>query len=69
LLRSLILTVALAACGSDDDQAPTSPPSRCPRLRRTSGAGQWRFDVDLRDGEGDVLPLAQRVSEPFEVIR
>jgi hypothetical protein len=32
-------------------------------------AGQWRFNVDLRDAEGDVLPLAQRASEPFEVIR
>ncbi len=32
-------------------------------------AGLWRFQFDIRDGEGDVLPLEQRVSEPFEVLR
>jgi hypothetical protein len=32
-------------------------------------AGLWRFQFDIRDADGDQLPLEQRVSEPFEVVR
>jgi hypothetical protein len=32
-------------------------------------AGQWRFKFDLQDRDGDLLPLDQRVSQPFTVIR
>jgi hypothetical protein len=32
-------------------------------------AGQWRFQFDLRDADGDLLPLDQRVSAPFLVVR
>ena len=32
-------------------------------------AGSWRFYFDLQDRDGDLLPLDQRVSEPFTVIR
>ena len=32
-------------------------------------AGRWRFQFDIYDSDGDLLPLEQRVSEPFEVVR
>lgn len=32
-------------------------------------AGRWRFNFDLQDRDGDLLPLEQRVSQPFTVIR
>jgi hypothetical protein len=34
-----------------------------------SYAGSWRFYFHLQDREGDLLPLQQRVSQPFTVIR
>ena len=32
-------------------------------------AGLWRFQFDIHDAEGDLLPLEYRVSQPFEVHR
>jgi hypothetical protein len=32
-------------------------------------AGQWRFNFDLRDRDGDLLPMDRRVSQAFTVIR
>jgi hypothetical protein len=32
-------------------------------------AGSWRFNFDLQDRDGDLLPLERRVSQPFEVVR
>lgn len=34
-----------------------------------SYAGLWRFQFYIHDAEGDLLPLEQRVSEPFEVLK
>lgn len=34
-----------------------------------SYAGSWRFNFDLEDRDGDLLPLEHRVSQPFEVVR
>ena len=31
--------------------------------------GSWRFNFDLQDGDGDLLPRARRISEPFQVSR
>ena len=32
-------------------------------------AGSWRFNFDLQDRDGDLLPLERRVSQPFLVTR
>ena len=32
-------------------------------------AGLWRFQFNIHDAEGDLLPLEQRVSQPFQVLR
>jgi hypothetical protein len=37
-------------------------------INALASAGQWRFQFDLRDAEGDLLPLAERVSPPFVVV-
>jgi hypothetical protein len=31
--------------------------------------GLWRFHFDIYDADGDLLPLEQRVSAPFEIVR
>jgi hypothetical protein len=66
LLRSLILTVALAACGSDDDQAPTSPPpAYVPgELLVELPPGVADSTVARRVAEEALLPVRVTVSSP-----
>lgn len=46
---------------------------RTATARATAGAGatagEWRFQCFLRDQDGDLLPLKERISNVFQVVR